>query len=87
MVRAFAFVALAALVALLPGPSFAQSGDAKPVGLRPQMDAARAVLAQAGADAISIFDTLDKQLGLKLEMRKRSRPVLVIDHVEEKPTD
>jgi uncharacterized protein (TIGR03435 family) len=28
-----------------------------------------------------------KQLGLKLEKTKRPVPVLVIDHVEEKPTD
>jgi uncharacterized protein (TIGR03435 family) len=36
--------------------------------------------------ALSIFDAVNKQLGLKLEMRKRSMPVLVIDHMEEKPT-
>ena len=37
--------------------------------------------------AVSLFDALNKQLGLKLEMHKRTMPVLVIDHVEEKPTD
>ena len=37
--------------------------------------------------AVSLFDAVDKQLGLKLEMQKRPIPVLVIDHVEEKPTD
>jgi len=37
--------------------------------------------------ALSIFDAVNKQLGLKLEMRKRTMPVLVIDHMEEKPTD
>jgi uncharacterized protein (TIGR03435 family) len=37
--------------------------------------------------AVSLFDAIDKQLGLKLEMQKRPIPVLVIDHVEEKPTD
>ena len=37
--------------------------------------------------ALSIFDAIDKQLGLKLEMHKRPIPVLVIDHIEEKPTD
>jgi uncharacterized protein (TIGR03435 family) len=37
--------------------------------------------------AMSVFDAVNKQLGLKLEMRKRSMPVLVIDHVEEKPID
>jgi uncharacterized protein (TIGR03435 family) len=36
---------------------------------------------------LSLFDAVNKQLGLKLEMRKRTMPVLVIDHVEEKPTD
>ena len=33
------------------------------------------------------MDALNKQLGLKLEMQKRPLPVLVIDHVEEKPAD
>jgi uncharacterized protein (TIGR03435 family) len=35
----------------------------------------------------SLFDAVEKQLGLKLEMQKRSYPGLVIDHIEEKPTD
>jgi uncharacterized protein (TIGR03435 family) len=37
--------------------------------------------------AISLFDALIKQLGLKLEMQKRPLSVLVIDHAEEKPAD
>jgi uncharacterized protein (TIGR03435 family) len=37
--------------------------------------------------AISLFDALTKQLGLKLEMQKRPVPVLVIDHINQKPTD
>ena len=37
--------------------------------------------------ALSLFDALTKQLGLKLEMQKRPTPVLVIDHVDQKPTD
>jgi uncharacterized protein (TIGR03435 family) len=36
---------------------------------------------------VSLFDAVEKQLGLKLEMRKRTLPVFVIDHIEEKPTD
>lgn len=37
--------------------------------------------------AISLPDAINRQLGLKLEIRKRMMPVLVIDHIEEKPTD
>ena len=37
--------------------------------------------------ALSFFDAVNKQLGLKLEKEKRPVPVLVIDHIEEKPTD
>jgi uncharacterized protein (TIGR03435 family) len=35
----------------------------------------------------TLFDAVEKQLGLKLEVRKRTLPVFVIDHIEEKPTD
>ena len=35
----------------------------------------------------SLFDAVEKQLGLKLEVRKRTLPVFVIDHIEEKPTE
>jgi uncharacterized protein (TIGR03435 family) len=35
----------------------------------------------------SLFDAVEKQLGLKLEVHKRPEPVFVIDHLEEKPTD
>jgi uncharacterized protein (TIGR03435 family) len=37
--------------------------------------------------AMSIFEAIQKQLGLKLERRKRMVPVLVIDNIEEMPTD
>jgi len=36
---------------------------------------------------VSLFDALQKQLGLKLELHKRPEPVFVIDHIEEKPDD
>jgi uncharacterized protein (TIGR03435 family) len=36
--------------------------------------------------AISLFDAVKNQLGLKLEKQKRPVPVLVIDHIEETPT-
>jgi uncharacterized protein (TIGR03435 family) len=37
--------------------------------------------------ALSVFDAVNHQLGLKLEKQKRPLPVLVIDHIEEKPTE
>jgi uncharacterized protein (TIGR03435 family) len=37
--------------------------------------------------ALSLPDALNKQIGLKLEMRKRPMPVLMIDSMQEKPTD
>jgi uncharacterized protein (TIGR03435 family) len=40
----------------------------------------------AGPDGISIFDAVDKQLGLKLERQTGPRPVLIVDSVNEKPT-
>jgi len=36
---------------------------------------------------LSLFDALEKQLGLKLETAKRSLPVTVIDHIERTPTE
>ena len=45
----------------------------------------------AGGDdpngAVTIFTAVNKQLGLKLEKQKRSLPVLVIDHIDETPTE
>jgi uncharacterized protein (TIGR03435 family) len=37
--------------------------------------------------AVTIFDAVEKQLGLKLEPRKRPMPVIVIDQIEQKPTE
>ena len=47
---------------------------------------ARALLAQAGSDGISIFDAVDKQLGLKLELKDMPTSTLVVDSVERKPS-
>jgi uncharacterized protein (TIGR03435 family) len=46
-------------------------------------------LTPAGGDSIglTIFEAVDRQMGLKLEPDKHPMPVLVIDHVEEKPTE
>jgi uncharacterized protein (TIGR03435 family) len=37
--------------------------------------------------ALTIFEAVEKQLGLKLEMHKRPMPVIVIDHLEQKPVE
>jgi uncharacterized protein (TIGR03435 family) len=37
--------------------------------------------------SLTLPEAMQKQLGLRLEMRKRPLPVLVIDHIDEKPTD
>ena len=34
---------------------------------------------------ISVFEAVEKELGLKLVKQKRSIPVIVVDHVDEKP--
>jgi uncharacterized protein (TIGR03435 family) len=48
---------------------------------------ARALLARAGSDGITIFDAVDKQLGLKLEQQSIPSPVLVVDSANQKPSD
>ncbi|HUI54575.1 MAG TPA: TIGR03435 family protein [Bryobacteraceae bacterium] len=48
---------------------------------------ARAQLAAAGADGISVFDAVDKELGLKLDLQKSPLPVVVVESVDEKPTE
>jgi uncharacterized protein (TIGR03435 family) len=45
------------------------------------------MLRLAGADGISVFDLVDKQLGLKLEEQKIPLPVIVVDSANEKPSD
>src|SRR5260370_8084308 len=41
----------------------------------------------AGADGISVFGAVEKQLGLKLELRKSPLPVVVVERVDQKPTE
>jgi uncharacterized protein (TIGR03435 family) len=36
---------------------------------------------------LTVTEAVEKQLGLKLELRKRMMPVTVIDHLEQKPTE
>ena len=37
--------------------------------------------------SLTLPEALQKQLGLKLELEKRPIPVLVVDHVDDKPTE
>jgi len=46
----------------------------------------RARLAEAGSAGISMFDAVDKQLGLKLEPKMLPNPVIVVDSVNQKPS-
>jgi uncharacterized protein (TIGR03435 family) len=47
----------------------------------------RQLLANIGSDAISIFDAVDSQLGMKLDLQKIPTPVIVVDRVNQKPSD
>jgi uncharacterized protein (TIGR03435 family) len=47
---------------------------------------ARGVLAAKGADGISVFDAVDKQLGLKLDLQDVPMESFVVEHVNRKPT-
>jgi len=38
-------------------------------------------------DGITVFDAMEKQLGLRLVKQRRSIPVIVVDHVDEKPIE
>lgn len=47
----------------------------------------RGQLAAAGADGISVFDAVEKQLGLKLTLQKSPLPVVVVESVDQSPTE
>jgi uncharacterized protein (TIGR03435 family) len=48
---------------------------------------AGAVVEAATPGGISVFEAVESQLGLKLVKQKRSIPVIVVDHVAEKPIE
>jgi len=48
---------------------------------------AGALPAAADPNGISVFEAVEKELGLKLVKQKRSIPVIVVDHVREKPIE
>lgn len=46
-----------------------------------------ASLASDPGGGLTVTEAVEKQLGLKLELRKRTMPVSVIDHLDQKPTE
>jgi uncharacterized protein (TIGR03435 family) len=46
----------------------------------------RQALIPKGRDGVSVFDAVEKQLGLKLELKDVPQPGLVVDHVNRNPT-
>jgi uncharacterized protein (TIGR03435 family) len=64
-----------------PGPLAVATGSA------PATATATGAEASDPTGAITLFEAIEKQLGLKLEAKKRPVPILVIDHAEQKPTD
>jgi uncharacterized protein (TIGR03435 family) len=74
----FSPIAPARLASLLAG-----ARGAPPVGAAGPAD----ITASDPIGGASLFDAVEKQLGLKLDTQKRTYPVFVIDHIEEKPTD
>jgi uncharacterized protein (TIGR03435 family) len=62
------------------GPAGGRGGDAGPAG-------AAIPTAADPSMGLTLFEAIERELGLKLETRKRTLPVIVIDHLEQKPTE
>jgi uncharacterized protein (TIGR03435 family) len=61
-----------------------RGGDSGPA---PPAAAGTAGVASDPGGGITLFDAMEKQIGIKMVTTKRPVPVLVIDHIEQKPTD
>jgi uncharacterized protein (TIGR03435 family) len=79
---AFDFTLSFSAVGQLQGGRGGRGGDAPPSAVAGGPNAA-----SDPNGALSLLDAVQKQLGLKLETTKRPVKVLVIDHIDEKPTD
>lgn len=68
--------------------NFSPSGQVNtaPAGTAPA-PAVSVPMATDPTGSLSLFDAVERQLGLKLDMRKRPMPVLVIDSVNERPSE
>jgi uncharacterized protein (TIGR03435 family) len=62
-------------------------GDGVPGQPAGQAPGAAAGGASEPNGAISLMEAASRQLGLKMELQKHPLPVLVVDHLEEKPAD
>jgi uncharacterized protein (TIGR03435 family) len=60
-----------------------RGGDAPP----PSAASGGAGEASDPGGGMTLYDAMEKQIGIKMEIQKRPLPVLVIDHIEAKPTD
>ncbi len=60
---------------------------AGPAGSAPTSASDTGRVASDPTGAVTLFEAIEKQLGLKLEAKKRPVPILVIDHAEQKPTE
>ena len=59
-----------------------------PKALAPAADQPAGAVAEASVpNGISVFEAVESELGLKLVKQKRSIPVIVVDHVDEKPIE
>jgi uncharacterized protein (TIGR03435 family) len=72
-------------VGLTRAPGGGPGGLPGPPGAPPTADVAAAASDPNGA--VTLFEAIEKQLGLKLEAKKRPVPIFVIDHAEQKPTE
>jgi uncharacterized protein (TIGR03435 family) len=67
--------------------SFSTAGQLQSAPKPPPSSDPNAAATSEPNGGLSLFDAINRQLGLKMEKVKRPEPVLVIDHVDEKPTD
>ena len=79
------FVAPPAMINQMGGGG--REGNRKGAGPAPGGGAPDGLNASDPIGGVTLFDAIEKQLGLKLEAHKEPRPVLVIDHIEPTPTE
>jgi uncharacterized protein (TIGR03435 family) len=71
----------------LNGGRGGRGGDAAPAAAPAGGGSGGAISLPADPTGLSMFEALDRQLGLKLDVTKKPMPVLVIDKVNQMPTE